>query len=51
MEYNAIHKGKVRCTGTNDECWVYILKHQPQSVAWATRCGGWSICPTITHNS
>lgn len=30
-------------TGTNFECFKYILDHQPQSVSWAERYGGWSM--------
>ena len=30
-------------TGTYNECFTYILNHQPQSVNWATKFGGWSI--------
>ena len=30
-------------TGNSSDCFIYVLKHQPQSVSWATRYGGWSI--------
>lgn len=30
-------------TGTYDECWVYILKHQGNSVSYALRYGDWKI--------
>jgi len=32
-----------RFEGTYNECFYYILKHQPQSVNWATKHGGWKI--------
>lgn len=32
-----------RFTGTNDECFNYILQHQGQSVDYALKQGGWKI--------
>jgi len=31
-------------TGTNFECYKFILDNQPQSVNWAERYGGWELC-------
>lgn len=32
-----------RFQGTHDECFIYILKHQGQSVDYALKHGGWKI--------
>ena len=35
--------GELKFTGTDHECWVYILKHQSQSVYWACKYEGWEM--------
>jgi len=45
MVAEVLKDGEVRYAGTPDECWVYILKHQPQSVYWACKYGGWEMRP------
>jgi hypothetical protein len=34
---------EIKFTGTNDECFNYILQHQGQSVDYALKHGGWRI--------
>ena len=38
-----IKDGKTLFEGTDNECWVYILNHQGQSVSWELRYEGYSI--------
>lgn len=41
--YNVTHDGEMRYEGTKDQCWVFILRHQSQSVDWAMKYEGWKI--------
>lgn len=36
--------------GTNNECWIYIQKHQAMSVDWAMKYEGWAIVPVDEGN-
>lgn len=44
-QYHVTRDGKVRFTGTHDECFEWILHHQPQSVSWAMKYEGYKIVP------
>jgi hypothetical protein len=37
--------GKTVFEGSAGECWIYIHKHQSQSVDWACKYEGWKIEP------
>lgn len=41
--YNVKRNGVVVWHGTHDECFIYILKAQGQSVSYATTYGGFAI--------
>jgi hypothetical protein len=41
--YEVCKNGKFRFSGTANECFRYILRHQGQSFAWAVRYGRWSL--------
>ena len=41
--YEVLKDGKQVFEGSNFECFKYILDHQPQSVHWAERYGGWNM--------
>lgn len=40
----------IQFKGSENECWVYILKHQSQSVDYATTFGGWKIEPFLNKS-
>ena len=42
-EYVVFKSGQLQFKGTYFECFAYILNHQPQSVSWALRYGGWKV--------
>ena len=39
--HKVTYDGEERFKGSEGKCWEYILKHQPQSVHYATTWGGW----------
>jgi len=39
--------GQVKFTGTNSECFGWVLSHQGQSVSYATTYGGYAIVPNM----
>jgi len=41
--YELKQHGKVIFTGTYNECWIKLLKSQPQSTHYAMKYGGWTI--------
>ena len=43
--YRVTYDGYEKMVGTHDECFTYILRHQGQSVMYATTYGGWAIEP------
>jgi hypothetical protein len=43
QQYKVTKDGKERFAGTSNECFVYILKNQSQSVDWACKYEGWKI--------
>ena len=42
-KYAVFKSGQLRFKGTYDECFAYILNHQPQSISWALCHGGWAV--------
>ena len=42
------HNGVFKFEGTENTCFEYILKHQPQSVDWACKYEGWKVTPKST---
>lgn len=45
LTHKATKDGATQFMGNPDECWQYILKHQPHSVDHATTHEGWNIAP------
>ena len=43
--YNVRRDKEVKFIGTENECWIYILNNQGQSVHWAMTHEGWTIDP------
>lgn len=43
--YSVMKDDEKKFEGTYGECFCYVLKHQPQSVKWATTHEGWKIEP------
>jgi hypothetical protein len=45
MNYQVTRDGEVLSTGTEYDCWVFILRYQSQSVEWAIQHEGYKILP------
>ncbi len=41
--FTVTRDGVVRFSGTETDCFGYLLKCQPMSVYWATKYEGWNI--------
>lgn len=41
--HEVYHDNNKLFTGSYDDCWVYIQKHQSQSVDWAMKYEHWEI--------
>lgn len=45
MIYELTQDGKVKFTGTENECYYKLQNLQSQSADWAMKHEGWEICP------
>lgn len=41
--FEVLKQGEIVHTGNSFSCYKYVLNHQPQSVYWAEKYGGWRI--------
>jgi hypothetical protein len=44
-QYELRHKGELIFTGTENECYIALLKKQGMSIDWSMRHEGWTVTP------